>query len=164
MTRALETGVRVARNFDVRLECRKDFHETGGIFLDDEKTGTRIGGCGKTGRELSDRFPDVSFDELHKDTGWWNRPFEEQRDYPLRAKRILDNLFLRHEKSDDRVAVITHGDIYRYIIASVLKISFRLDTWMMMFNCGITRVESVDDRLMIGYCNDTSFLPSHLRT
>jgi 2,3-bisphosphoglycerate-dependent phosphoglycerate mutase len=159
MERAVETGYAVAQELGLPLVAWVDLHETGGIYLDDEN-GNPIGLPGKTRAEFEQRYPNLILPATLDSAGWWNRPFEQEAEYPVRAQRILDELLRRHGGTDDRVAVFSHGAIYNHLLRRIFKIE-RADCWFGMLNCAITRIDFHEDNsAALIYANRLDFMPS----
>ncbi len=163
MVRAIETGTRVANELGLPLVAWEDLHETGGIYLDDVATGTRIGQAGKNRADFENRFPKLVLPESLGDAGWWNRPYEEREQRSARAQRVVDELLRRHGGVDDCVAVVSHGGFYNRILRALLRIEHE-DCWFGLYNCGITRIDFSPDTVDLVYMNRLDFMPSELVT
>ena len=165
MVRAIGTGMMVARALGLPLVAWLDAHETGGIYLDDPQTGTRIGQPGKNRAAFERLFPDLVLPESLGDAGWWNcRPFEERHQRPARAERFVRDLLARHSGTEDRVAVISHGGFYNYLLAAILKMEVREDYWFGCNNASISRIDFDVERIQIEYLNRVDFLPREVVT
>jgi 2,3-bisphosphoglycerate-dependent phosphoglycerate mutase len=164
MVRAVATGTAVARALDLPLVAWEDAHECGGICLDDETTGERVGRAGKNRAYFADQYPDLILPESLGDAGWWNRPFEEREQRPVRARRFLRDLLERHGDKEDRVAVISHGGFYNQLMAELLALPERDSYWFALNNTAITRVFFDTDRIGLAYLNRVDFLPRDLIT
>jgi 2,3-bisphosphoglycerate-dependent phosphoglycerate mutase len=164
MIRAVATGTAVARALDLPLVAWDDLHESGGIYLDDEQTGEPVGLAGSNRAFFEAHYPGLVLPESLDETGWWNRPFEEPEQRPLRARRFLDDLLERHGDSQDRVAVISHGGFYNHLLAAVLGIPNIEDFWFVLNNTAITRIDFNAERVFPVYLNRAEFLPRELVT
>jgi broad specificity phosphatase PhoE len=96
--------------------------------------------------------------------GWWNRPFEEERERVQRALRVVDRLMQDHGSTDHRVGIITHGEFYSRILCCLLKIPKDNRMWFTLNNAGITRVDIDPVSLNVVYLNRIEFLPAELVT
>ena len=163
MVRAIETGSGIANELGLPLVAWEDLHETGGIYLDDVATGTRIGQAGKNRADFANRFRKLVLPESLGDAGWWNRPYEEREQRSARAQRVVDELLRRHGGTDDCVAVVSHGGFYNRILRALLRIEHE-DCWFGMYNCGITRIDFSPDTVDLVYMNRLDFMPSELVT
>ncbi len=163
MLRAVATGTVVADALNLPLVVLHDLHETGGIYLEDEGTGRRIGQSGKTRAYFQQHFPQLALPETCDERGWWNRPFEEHEQAMTRAARLWRDLMARHGHTLDRIAVFSHGDFYNCLLRAILGIN-RTDNWFGLNNAGITRIDMIDDCVHLVYANRIEFLPPQLVT
>ena len=164
MVRAVATGTAIARALALPLVTWEDAHECGGIYLDDETTGERVGQPGKNRSYYADQFPDLILPESLGDAGWWNRPFEEREQRPVRAQRFLRDLLERHGDTEDRVGVISHGGFHTQLMAELLALPERDGYWFSLNNTAITRVDFDNDHIGLVYSNRVDFLPRNLVT
>jgi 2,3-bisphosphoglycerate-dependent phosphoglycerate mutase len=163
MLRAVATGAIVADALALPLVALQDLHETGGIYLEDEETGQRIGRTGKTRGYFQQRFPRLVLPETCDERGWWNRPFEEHEQAMARALRLWRDLLARHGNTQDRIAVFSHGDFYNCLLRAILGIGGS-NNWFGLNNAGITRIDMIDDYVHLVYANRIEFLPPRLIT
>jgi len=164
MVRAVATGTAIAKAFDLPLVAWEDLHEWGGIYLKDEQTGERIGQAGKNRAYFEAHYPDLVLPDSLGEAGWWNRPFEEPEQRLARAKRFLCDLMERHGHTDDRVAVVSHGGYYNYLLAAILNLPDREGYWFALNNAAITRIDFNDERIGLIYLNRIDSLPKELVT
>jgi len=158
MVRAVATGAIIARALKVPLVAWEDLHETGGIYLDDEPTGKRIGQPGRNRAYFETHYPDLVLPATLGEAGWWNRPFEEREQRPARAERFLRELLARHGGKEDHVAVVSHGGFYNVLLRAVFKIE-REDCWFGLNNAAITRLDFDADGVALDYVNRLDFMP-----
>ena len=163
MTRAVATGSIVAKALGMPLVAWEDIHETGGIYLEDKDTGTRVGQPGQNRDYFRSRYPDLVLPLTMGNSGWWNRPFEEREQRPARVERFLNELLARHGNPTDRVAIISHGGFYNYVLRAILKLG-RDDCWFMLNNVAITRIDFHAEGVDLVYQNRIDFLPRELVT
>ncbi len=163
MVRAIATGTIVAKELELPLVAWEDLHETGGVYLDDETLGKRVGQPGKNRAYFEEHYPDLILPLTLGEGGWWNRPFEEREQHPERAARVLSELIARHGSREDRVAVISHGGFYNYVLRAILKISGE-GCWFGLNNVGITRIDFRSEGIDLAYMNRVDFLPRELVT
>jgi 2,3-bisphosphoglycerate-dependent phosphoglycerate mutase len=163
MVRAVATGTVIARALNLPLVAWEDLHETGGIYLDDVPTGTRIGQPGKDREYFQANYPQLVLPESLGDAGWWNRPFEEPEQRPVRAQRVLRDLLARHGGKEDRVAVISHGGFYNVLLRTIFQVE-REDCWFGLNNAAITRIDFNADGVALEYMNRIDFMPKDLVT
>jgi 2,3-bisphosphoglycerate-dependent phosphoglycerate mutase len=186
MVRAVSTGAVVARALDLRLEAWPDLHECGGVYLEQESSGQRVGQAGKTRSYFETGYPELLLPETLDEAGWWNRrPYEETLGRARRAERVWRTLLERHNGRDDRVAVITHGCFYNHLMSALLKfpwhqpdpirhrlyhirVRLRLARkrffWFQLNNVGITRIDFRKRGAVLVYQNRVDYLPTELIT
>lgn len=164
MLRSVATGTVLARALDLPLVAWEDLHEVGGIHVTDKSTGERIGQAGKPRSYFERHHPDLILPESLGEEGWWNRPYEDREQRPLRARRVLDELLARHGQSDDRVAVVSHGGFYNHLMQAILNLPEREGYWFAMNNAAMTRIDFGDDYIWMQYLNRVDFMPTVLIT
>jgi 2,3-bisphosphoglycerate-dependent phosphoglycerate mutase len=165
MVRAVATGTIVAKALDLPLVAWEDLHEWGGIYLRDEQTDERIGLPGRNRAYFETHYPDLVLPDSLGEAGWWNRPFEEPELRLPRAKRFLRDFMERHGHTDDRVAVISHGGFYNYLLAALLNLPGREGHWFVLNNAAISRIDfTEEDEIWLVYLNRVDFLPKELIT
>jgi 2,3-bisphosphoglycerate-dependent phosphoglycerate mutase len=164
MIRAVATAAVVSRVLGLPPVAWLDAHETGGIHLMDEETGEQVGQPGKNRAYFESHYPNLILPEEVGDEGWWNRPFEEREERPLRARRFLQQLLERHGSAGDRVALISHGDFYRHLLVPILKLPSHRGYWFSLNNAAITRIDFDSGELLVHYMNRADFLPRELIT
>lgn len=161
MLRAVATGSIIARKLAIPLCGWVDWHEGGGIYLEDPLDANPIGYPGHNRDDLLERFPDLIVPTEIGQAGWWNRPFEERPQRWERASRVLAELQARHGGSQDRVAVVMHGGFYNYIMKTLLAIDRDLPVWFALSNAAITRIDFTDEMRLV-YQNRLDFMPDEL--
>jgi 2,3-bisphosphoglycerate-dependent phosphoglycerate mutase len=98
------------------------------------------------------------------EAGWWNRPFEESEQRPIRAQRFLGDLMERHGDTDDQVAVVGHGGFYNDLLAAILNLPEGEGYWFALSNAAISRIDFDNERIGLVYLNRLGFLPKELVT
>jgi 2,3-bisphosphoglycerate-dependent phosphoglycerate mutase len=164
MVRAVATATVIADKLGLPLVTWADLHETGGIYVEDEQTGECIGQPGKNRAYFEAHYPRLVLADTLDEAGWWNRPFEEHEQRSIRAQRFLSDLMKRHGHTDDRVAVVSHGAFYNYLLAALLKMPQKDGYWFHMNNVAITRIDFRDGEVGLVYMNRVDFLPKELVT
>jgi 2,3-bisphosphoglycerate-dependent phosphoglycerate mutase len=164
MVRAVATGTIVARALDLPLVTWEDLHEAGGVVHIDDETAEPVGLPGNNRAYFETHYPDLVLPEGLGDEGWWNRPLEERGQRPARARRVLNDLLHRHGDSDDRVAVISHGAFFGYLMSAMLDLPSAPPPWFGLSNTGIARIDFSEERLIVSYVNNTTHLPRDLIT
>ncbi len=164
MVRAVATATIIADALGLPLVAWEDLHEYGGIYLRDGQTDERMGLPGRNRAYFEQHFPDLVLPDYLGETGWWNRPFEDPEQRFPRARRVLRDLIERHGHTDDRVAVVSHGGFYNYLLAAILNLPGREGYWFVLSNTGISRIDFNEDEIWLGYLNRVDFLPKDLIT
>ena len=164
MIRSVITANYISEATGVQLAAWPEIHECGGIYLDGDEEGERIGLPGKTRAYFAERYQHMALPECVTDAGWWNRPFEAHQDRLIRAQRVLEVLVERHGKTDDRVAMVSHGAFYMELMRAMFKINEQ-KCWYFMYNTAISRFDfHSDGEITLVYHNRTDHLPEHLIT
>jgi 2,3-bisphosphoglycerate-dependent phosphoglycerate mutase len=164
MVRALATASYVSAALSLPLVVWEDLHEVGGIFMIEEETGDRTGQPGKSHSELAARFPQLELSETLAEDGWWNRPHESVELQAQRARRYVSDLIERHGGTDDRVAVVSHGGFYNFLLAELLGVQADNGFWFSLNNTGITRLNFELEGTALAYANRLEHLPADLIT
>jgi 2,3-bisphosphoglycerate-dependent phosphoglycerate mutase len=164
MVRAVATGTHIAETLNLPLVAWKDLHEAGGIFLEDSDTKERVGLAGKTRSYFAEHYPALVLPADMAEEGWWNRPFEEREERPVRARRVVGELMVRHGGTGDRVAFVSHGGFHNYLLRAILGLDPQAEQWFTMNNTAITRIDLEENATRIVYTNRTDFLPDRLIT
>jgi 2,3-bisphosphoglycerate-dependent phosphoglycerate mutase len=164
MERAVITGSVVAQALGLPLQGWVDLHEWGGLYLDDEVTGEKYGMPGHSRSYFQQNYPELELPPEATEQGWWNRPYESDEERLPRAKRILAALLERHEGSDDRIALVSHGGFFNYFMTALLGMPGLCGVWFLMNNTGVTRIDIRDDEQALVYQNYTAHLPAELIT
>jgi len=164
MVRSVATAAYVAKKLDIPLTAWPEIHETGGIYIDDDKAGKQIGLPGKPRSYFNTHYNGLILPETVTEEGWWNRPFESREERPLRAQRVLNTLLERHQSQDDCVAIVSHGGFYVELARIIFDIGNQR-SWFHMNNTGISRFDFWEDEgISLIYHNRTDHLPEHLIT
>ena len=173
MVRSIQTGDVIAKALNLPLAALMDLHEGGGIFEKEENSEEYVGLPGNTSAFFRENFPDLILPEAMNSSGWWNRPFESSEARRERAHRILEFLLQRHDGTEDRIALISHGGFYNYFLSEILRIPprpakeehiRRPGAWLSLNNVAITRLDWLADETRLVYHNRLDFLPADLIT
>ena len=168
MVRAMDTAKAIAEAIDMTPVIWEEIHETGGVWHKDDVSGDRVGLPGENRAYYEKRYPNFVLPDTLGEHGWWNRPFEDVSNFSERAKRVVTTLKETHGGTDDRVAIVSHGGFYNYLLAKLLKMSISRPphVWFTMNNTAITRFDFDEDidRVRIAYHNRVDFLPVALVT
>jgi 2,3-bisphosphoglycerate-dependent phosphoglycerate mutase len=164
MVRSLTTGNYLAAALNLPLVVWEDLHEVGGVFIIDGKTGEHIGQPGKSRSELAARFPLAQLPETLDEDGWWNRSHESVELQTRRAQRFAYDLLERHGGTDDRVAVVSHGGFYNFVLAELAGTQADNGFWFSLNNTGVTRFNFDPEGIGLAYANRLEHLPAELIT
>lgn len=163
MLRAVMTGTKIARELGLPLVAWEDLHEFGGIYLDDERTGEPVGQPGSNRAFFEEHYPGLVLPPGRGTNGWWNRPHESHAEGLLRVRRFFHDLLERHGSTQDRVAVVSHGEFYNMLLRLIFKIEGE-NCWFDINNTGITRIDFDARGIDLVYANRVDFLPPGLVT
>lgn len=173
MERATETGATIAHKLgDVPFSAWVDIHEEGGIYAREE--GERFKGLpGKPRSFFEQNFPEMLLPSSLDETGWWNRPFEDESQRQARADKVLVELLAKHGdkegQPEERIVFVSHGGFFMRFISSVLQLPWRqgahgLRSWFLLNNCSISRFDFRKDYVTISYINNTNHLTAETIT
>jgi 2,3-bisphosphoglycerate-dependent phosphoglycerate mutase len=164
MVRAVATGTVVAQVLGLPLVAWADLHEAGGLVEFDNEIDVRTGLPGHNRAYFETRYPDLVLPDSLGEEGWWNRPYEEREQRPVRARRVLRELLDRHGDTEDRVAIISHGAFFYYLMNAILDLPPEPPRWFYMENTAITRINFSEEGIALVYSNSTSHLPREMVT
>ena len=139
MTRAVQTALEVARGTGLTPQIWADWHESGGIWQD--RDGVRVGLEGQNRTYFQQQFPSVALPDDFAPRGWWSRAYEDDTALLPRAKRVWAELLARHGSTTDRIAVVSHGHFYAYVIAIALGLPNLEGVFFVLNNTGVTRLD-----------------------
>lgn len=164
MVRSVATASYVSAALGIKLTAWPEIHECGGIYLEDEDEQERVGRPGKTRSYFQQHYQHLHLPDSVTDEGWWNRPFEDYEVRPLRAQQVLESLLERHGKTNDRVAIVSHGGFYMELMRVMFRIAEE-KCWYTMFNTAVSRFDFRDSgEIAMVYHNRTDHLPDRLIT
>jgi len=166
MIRAVETALAISGALALPVRVWEDVHETGGIFLEDDR-GQRIGRPGKARAHFEATYPTLILPDTLNAHGWWNRAYEDTQARPVRAQRFVQALLAQHGSTLDRVAIVSHGNFYRYMMAAILHIPDPDSYYFPMNNGALSRIDFPErdgEATLIAYLNRCDYLPRELWT
>lgn len=166
MIRAVKTGRAIAEKAGLPLVAMPEVHETGGMFYAErgEDEPIFIGEPGPGRSFFMSEFPELVLPEDLPEEGWWGREKEPREEYLERAQTVIDRLVRDHAGKGHRVGIVLHGGIFARILTALFEIQTP-KYWFLMNNCGISRVEILEDeRPVLTYMNKVDFLPDRLIT
>ena len=164
MTRAVATGVVIARALQVPLVALPDAHEVGGLYLADETTGEKRGMPGRNRAHFEEHFPALQLAGTVGEAGWWNRPYESEEMRTGRAARVWNDLRARHGASNEVIGIVTHGGFYNHLLRAILGMPDNMQVWFALNNCAVSRIDVYEQEIGLLYQNRFDFLPPALMT
>lgn len=171
-TRALLTATAIGEATGLPVHGWVDLHEHGGVWEMAADGEARTGLPGPGRGELARRFPHLVMPESVPESGWWNRPYEDEAAMFARAYRFLEALLARHGGTEDRVAVVSHAGFYHAVLRALLGLPSAYPgegdgvppVYFGLNNTGITRIDVHEGRRAIVYLNRLDHLPAELIT
>ena len=170
-TRAVQTGTAISQATGLPLVAWEEIHEWGGIYDSDFENDIYTGLPGPNRTYFEQRFPDFILPPSLGEEGWWNRPHEERPTTVERAKSFYAQLLERHDETDDRVGMVSHGGfitIFLMLLNDAYDENNQLKqskyVWYLHNNTAVTRVDFNKEFYRFGYQNDVNHLPSELIT
>ena len=165
MVRAIRTAKAVADGLHASIQLNAELHEVGGIYLDDETSGTRQGRTGKTRDEFSSLFPGLDLPDWVRPEGWWNRPYETWEQGIERGRRAAEEVIARCEEEKTAIMVVSHNAFFQCFLRGLVKGDWPRDCWFLMQNSAISRFSLPQaGRVDVRYLNWTAHLPASLLT
>jgi 2,3-bisphosphoglycerate-dependent phosphoglycerate mutase len=171
MERAVATASPAVRAMNnVPFSAWTEIHEEGGIYGREEKNKFN-GLAGKPRSFFEKNYPELTLPNQYNESGWWNRPFEDEDERQSRADKVLSELIARHGDSENqpeqRIAFVSHGGFFVRLISAMLKLPWRqgadgMKSWFVQNNCSISRFDIHKGEITICYINRTDHLPAHL--
>jgi 2,3-bisphosphoglycerate-dependent phosphoglycerate mutase len=173
MERAAETATYTARALgNIPFTTWVDIYEEGGIYAREEEN--RFDGLpGKPRSFFEKNFPELKLPDSLDETGWWNRPFEDEEQRQPRADKVLAELLAKHGdkegQPEERIVFVSHGGFFVRFMGAVLKLPWRqashgMRSWFLLNNCSISRFDFSKDHATIAYINNTHHLSAELIT
>ena len=164
MQRAVETGIKVAGRLNLPLIAWIDLHERGGLVLDELPHDEPVGYPGPNRQYFATHYPNLILPDELGESGWWNRPWENQDQRRERARRVAGELLTRHKETNDRVVLISHGGFYIHLMAALFGFPDEGGWWFLMNNTAISRVDFYSKEIQLVYHNRVNHLPTDLIT
>lgn len=163
MVRAVATATIVAREVNLSPVAWPEVHEVGGIHQRDPESGLRVGLPGNNRHFFEAHYPELQLPPSLGEGGWWNsRPYEQPEQAAERARRLLGCLMERHGDTIDRVALVSHGGLYRHLMRAILGLPPDAPVSFSLNNGALTRIDFWDWGNQVVYANRVDYLPSEL--
>jgi 2,3-bisphosphoglycerate-dependent phosphoglycerate mutase len=163
MARAVNTGSIVAARLGLPLHAWADWHEEGGLYLDDPH-GQQVGQPGPARADFARDYPGLVLPEAMDEGGWWNRPYEAEAGRPERARRVLARLLEEHGGTEDNVAVISHGGFFNHFLGALLDLQPPYALTYLTNNTSISRLSIGPSNRYMVYQNRCEHLPAEMTT
>jgi len=164
MVRAVSTAQPVARALGLPLVGWKELHEAGGIYREEKLTGEYTGLPGMNRAYFEQHCPEMVLPDDLGAEGCWSRPHESREERYPRAKQVLFDLLRRHGQTADRVALISHGGFYQYLMGAILGLPDMMNNSFLLNNAAISRIDFNPPVVTVVYLNRVDFLPSEIIT
>jgi 2,3-bisphosphoglycerate-dependent phosphoglycerate mutase len=171
MERAVHTGSHIADKLQVPFAAWEQIHESGGIYGRDGEDKLR-GLPGKPRSWYEAQHPMFTLPDSLDGSGWWrSRPHESEEEANARAKVVWGDLLTRHRdqpgREEHRVALVSHGGFFVHLMSAILDLPWKaaaqgLNSWFLLNNCSLTRIDVQYNDVVICYLNRTDHLPDHL--
>jgi broad specificity phosphatase PhoE len=114
--------------------------------------------------ELAARYPSVLLPEECTETGWWSAGLEDEETLFRRAARMAAAIRERHERTEDRVILVTHGWFGSALLSTLFDLHPCGYMRFAQHNCAFTRVDLAPDYVCLRKLNSTWHLPPEERT
>ena len=170
MTRSILTAQYIAETCDIGLQALADVFEKHGIYEVDAD-GIMQGLPGPDRDYFAERFPALALPGDINESGWWNRPVEDEAAFLQRMREVVAAMRQRLQDSDDNVALVAHGDFidqFMNELMGVVRHQPNYDNhWVANWtfhNTSISRVDFVDGAHNVVYLNRIDHLPNELVT
>jgi broad specificity phosphatase PhoE len=168
MRRCLQTTYPISRALGLQPEIWVDIHEHGGIWLDRGEGVGRVGYGGITRPEVQTHFAGYAVPQGVTDTGWWRGGFEPLEDALARAARVAATLRAwgaQAERTDEKIALITHGAFGSMLLGALLSESTAQPVFYHLDNTSISLVRfRRGNEISVRYLNRLDHLPPELIT
>jgi len=162
MYRSLQTARPVAQALGLAPELWIEIHERGGMYLNHGEPEGFVGYPGRTSSEIAGEFPEYKLTPGITDQGWWTGGFEDAAGCAARAMRVASDLLARVH-TEDRVAVITHGNFMDVVLKALLNQLPSDHIYYRHHNTAITRISiSAGNPVDIRSLNRVDHLPVDL--
>jgi len=158
MRRALQTARPVARALGLTPEVWVDLHEHGGVFLDHGPGVGYVGYPGLSRAEMQAVLPGCVLPDGVTERGWWTGAREDRPGCEARAAKVAAALRQWAAATDERMALISHGDFIDALLRALLQAGQAC--YFVHANTAISRLElRPDGRIWVDYLNRTDHLP-----
>jgi len=166
LTRALRTAHLIAAHLGASVEAWPELAEADRRAWDlPKKKRDASQRVGLTTGEVSDQFPGTEVVGFSGDEPWWlTQGTEGRRRTYKRAKAVVKRIRKRWAKTDESVALITHGTFGSVLIAVLCEAAPTSFNRFSQDTCGISRFEIAPKETRLRFLNRIDHLPAELRT
>ncbi|MEE8365572.1 MAG: histidine phosphatase family protein [Gammaproteobacteria bacterium] len=168
MTRSILTARYIANACNLELQALPEIFEKYGIYEFDE-TGNRLGLPGPGLSYFANRFPGVNLPMGLTEDGWWDRPAETNGDFQSRVRSVIEDIRIRHARTDDCIAMVVHGDFMDQFINELMQVPRHehnyANDWAANWtfhNTSLSRIDFIRGSHNIIYLNRIDHLPAEL--
>ena len=170
MTRSILTAEYIAGACELVLHALPDIFEKHGI-CDVDDNGNLQGLPGPGQDYFEQRFPRLKLPQDINADGWWNRPVEDESAFISRLQNVVAEIRQRLSASDDRIALVAHGDFIDQFINELVGMvrhqpnydNHWFANWTF-HNTSISRIDFVNGSQNVVYLNRIDHLPNELVT
>lgn len=168
MSRSILTAEYIASACGLELQALPDIFEKHGIYQLDEQG--NMHGLPGPGRDyFGERFPGLALPEDFNDSGWWNRPVEDEGAFLQRMTAVVAGMRERLRDNDEVVALVVHGDFIDQFINELMGVvrhqpnydSHWVGNWTF-HNTSISRIDFVAGGASVVYLNRIDHLSNDL--
>jgi len=170
MSRSILTAQYVAKACGLDLSAQPEVFEKYGIYEFDDAQ-NRIGLPGPGRRYFEDRFPALRLPESVGESGWWNRPVEDEEAFIERMRAVVSQFRNTLNAREDHVALIAHGDFIDQFINELMGVPRHVGNYQTHWvanwafhNTSISRVDFVSGAQHVVYLNRVDHLSPELIT
>jgi 2,3-bisphosphoglycerate-dependent phosphoglycerate mutase len=168
MSRSILTAEYISKACNLNLEALPDIFERHGIY-DVDTDGEKQGIPGQGRDYFEQRFPQLDLPDDMNDSGWWNRPAENEEAFQDRMTKVVTNLKQQLSQSDDCIGMVAHGDFIDQFINELMGVERHqhnyenhwVSNWTF-HNTSISRIDFANGSHNVVYLNRIDHLTSEL--
>lgn len=146
MLRTLQTMLPISKALDLQPEVWPDLHEHGGLHLDTGDGRGILSFPGLSRSAMMEQFPGYVLQDSITEAGWYDfsHGVEDIASAMARAIRVA-SVLKSQARSQQRIAIVVHGTFIDALVKALLNILPNHDTYFLMYNTGITRIDFRSD-------------------
>lgn len=158
--RTLQTTAAVVHQKPQRVFIWHNVFERGGCYrgyFPEDLEGAS--GMGRS--EIASQLPDAEIDSSITESGWWGeRTPETDQQAEKRAEEVVARLLSGFGNSDVAIALITHADLKRLMLKSMLSGQVDAAKLGPLRNTGVTRLNFIQGAWQLDWFNSVTHLSS----